>query len=142
MFSYLWPIALVVLSNVAYHISSKSTPVDINPFASLTITYSVGAVFSLILYYALNRNANILHEYSKLNWASILLGLAIVGLEVGYCYAYRAGWNVSTAQIVQSAALAVLLIAVGYFLYHEKISWNQIIGILICLIGLYFINKQ
>ena len=68
-------------------------------------------------------------------------GIAIVGLEVGFIYAYKAGWTVSTASVVQSAFLAVALIAVGFLLYREAITWNKVVGIVICLIGLVFINK-
>ena len=48
MFSYIWPLGLVVLSNVFYQICAKSVPDRMNPFASLTITYLVGASASLI----------------------------------------------------------------------------------------------
>ena len=64
----------------------------------------------------------------------------IVGLEVGWIYAYKAGWQVSTGFIVQSAFLAAALLLVGYVLYHESLSWNKIVGVMICLIGLGFIN--
>ena len=40
MFNDVWPLALVVASNVAYQICAKSVPGGMNPFASLTITYS------------------------------------------------------------------------------------------------------
>lgn len=52
MFNYIWPLALVVVSNVFYQICAKSVPESMNPLASLTITYAVGAVLSLscILY--------------------------------------------------------------------------------------------
>lgn len=140
MFNYIWPLGLVVLSNVFYQICAKSVPEKMNPFASLTITYAVGAAASLVLYYALNRGGSLAAEYQKTNWAPFLLGVVIVGLEVGYIYAYQAGWPVSVAQIVQSAVLAVILIFVGYLLYHEAITWNKIVGILICLVGLGLIN--
>lgn len=132
--------ALVVLSNVFYQICAKSVPENMNPFASLTVTYLVGAVVSLILYYVLGKNGNIFHEYQKLNWAPFVLGLIVVGLEVGYIYAYKAGWSVSTAQIVQAAVVAVILIFVGYLIYKEALTWNKIVGIFICLTGLVFIN--
>lgn len=93
-----------------------------------------------MLYYALNRGGSLAAEYQKTNWAPFLLGVVIVGLEVGYIYAYQAGWPVSVAQIVQSAVLAVILIFVGYLLYHESITWNKLVGILICLVGLGLIN--
>lgn len=142
MFSYIWPIGLVVLSNVFYQICAKSVPGKMNPFASLTITYAIGAIASFILFFIFNKNGNVIQEYRKTNWAPFVLGLTIVGLEVGYIYAYKAGWSVSVAQIVQAAVLAVILIFVGNMLYKEAITWNKIVGIIVCLTGLGLINMK
>ena len=49
MFSYVWPIALVVLSNIFYQICTKSVPRGMDPLASLTVTYLVGAGLSAYL---------------------------------------------------------------------------------------------
>ncbi len=141
MMSYIWPISLVVLSNVLYQICAKSTPRDIDPLASLTVTYAVGAVASAILYHVMNKGGRLFSEYSHLNWSSFVLGIVIVGLEVGFIYAYKAGWQVSTASIVQSSILAVALLLVGYLLYHEALSASKVVGMLICMVGLYFINR-
>ncbi len=54
MFNYVWPVALVVLSNVLYQICAKSLPEGTNPFASLTVTYFVGTVFSFVLYFVMS----------------------------------------------------------------------------------------
>ena len=142
MFFYIWPIALVVMSNIVYQICAKSVPSGIHPLASLTVTYLVGAVASGVLYYALGTEPNLIREYGKLNWASVVLGLVVVGLEAGWLYAYKAGWQVSTGYIVQSSVLAVGLLAVGYLLYQEALTWNKIAGVLICLVGLFFINYR
>ena len=142
MLSYIWPIALVVLSNTLYQICAKSVPEGMNPLASLTVTYLVGAAVSCALYFILNRNANLLREIRLTNWAPIVLGVVIGGLEVGFIYAFRAGWQISMAQIVSSAVLAVILIFVGYLLYHEAITWNKIVGIIVCLAGLVLINYR
>ena len=140
MFNYIWPIALVILSNVVYQICTKSVPKEMDPFASLTVTYIIGAIASAVLYFILGKNGNLVKEYSKLNWAPFVLGIVIVGLEVGWIYAYKAGWQVSTGFIVQSAVLAVMLLIVGYFLYREAFTWNKVLGVVICLIGLVFIK--
>ena len=137
---YIWPMALVILSNVVYQICAKSVPGEINPLASLTVTYLVGAVFSAVFYFLLGSNGNLLKEYGKLNWAPFVLGIVIVGLEVGWIYAYKAGWQVSTGFIVQSAFLAIVLLFVGFSLYHEALTWNKLVGVIFCLIGLGFIN--
>ena len=141
MFSYIWPIALVVMSNVMYQICAKSVPGEINPMASLTITYLVSAAASGVLYFALG-GSHLIREYSKLNWAPFVLGIVIIGLEAGWIYAYKAGWQVSVGFIVQSAFLAVALVFVGHLVYHEALTWNKLVGVVICLLGLFFINLR
>ena len=140
-FAMIWPVGLIVLSNIFYHICAKSSPEAIDPFASLVVTYLVGAVTSLICYFAINKGDDLWGEMKNLNWAPVVLGVAIVGLEVGFIYLYKAGWNVSTGQMVASTALSICLIFVGWLAYHEQLTANKLIGIAICLVGLYFINK-
>ena len=140
LFSYVWPIALVILSNIVYQVCAKSVPEGMNPFAALTITYLAAAAASAVLFFVLGKNGSLIHEYSRVNWAPFVLGIVIVGLEAGWIYAYKAGWQVSTGFIVQSAFLAVCLLILGFLLYHESLTWNKIAGVVICLIGLVFIN--
>ena len=142
MLSYIWPIALVVLSNTLYQICAKSVPGEMNPLASLTVTYLVGAAVSCALYYLINREANLFREIRLTNWAPVVMGLVICGLELGFIYAFRAGWQISVAQTVSSALLAVILIFVGYLFYHEAVTWNKIVGIIVCLAGLVLINYR
>ncbi len=139
--SYFWPIALVVVSNIVYQICAKSVPKEMDAMAALTVTYLVGAACSAMLYFVRNRHGSLLHEYEKMNAFPVLLGLSVVGLEFGFIYAYKAGWPVSTASIVQSAFLSIALIAVGALCYQEALTCNKAVGIAICLVGLYFINK-
>ncbi len=141
MFSYVWPLALVVLANTFYNICAKSFP-NMNPFAALTVTYLVAAALSFVLYFFLKEDkSTLLLEYTKINWVPFAFGLALLGLEVGFIFTYKAGWPISTAYIVMSAFLAVILLGVGFALYKEPISLNKIIGIAVCLIGLWIINR-
>ena len=142
MFDYIWPIVLVLFSNTIYQICAKGVPDNASPFAVLSITYLVAAIFSTIMHFVTHPSSNILKEFTKMNWAPYVLGLVIVGLEVGWIYAYKAGWQVSTGFIVQSAILSVILIFVGYLLYQEALIWNKLVGIGICLVGLFFINMK
>ena len=97
LLSYIWPIALVIICNTVYQVCAKSVPAEINPLASLTVTYLVAAIMSGLLYIWLGERVDFLGEYRKLNWAPFVLGAVIVGLEAGWMYAYKAGWPVSTA---------------------------------------------
>lgn len=136
-----WPILLIVVSNIFYHICAKGTPDNLNPLASLLPTYGVGGLLALVLYYLTEPNASLLQECSRLNWAPFVLGLSIVGLEAGNIYMYKVGWNVNTGYLFHSALFAVALLFLGYFVYQEELTLNKVLGTLICLIGLYFINK-
>lgn len=81
MFSYIWPIALVVLSNVVYQICSKSVPDRVNPFAVLTVTYTIAALCSSVLFLFTRNGSGLFREISKMNWAPFVLGIVILGLE-------------------------------------------------------------
>ena len=139
--SYIWPVALIVASNVLYQVCAKGVPEGMDPFAALSVTYGVGAAVSLVVYFLMNRDGTLLREYGQINWAPVVLGLVIVGLEVGYIFAYKAGWPVSTVATVQSAFLAIALLALGALVYHEPVTRDKVLGVVICLVGLGFLNR-
>ena len=142
MFNYIWPLLIIVLSNTLYQICAKGIPEHMNTYASMTITYAVATLFSALAFFVTSKGGNIFKEFSHTNWATIILGIVITGLEVGFIFAYKAGWKVSTLATVSNAALAVILIIVGLVGYHEVSGWSKILGIAICLVGLYFINRK
>ena len=142
MLSYIWPIALVLTANTFYQICAKSIPGDMDPLASVTVSYLIAAAVSFVLYLALRKEGTLAEEYAKLNWAPFAIGVILIGLDIGCIYAYKVGWPVSTMQIVQAAVLAIVLIFVGKLLYKEEITWNKVAGILVCLAGLGLINLK
>ena len=115
-------------------------PSDVNPFGALMITYLAAAIISAVIFAFAVGPSNVGVEISKINWTSIILALAIVGLEVGYVFVYRAGWQVSNASVVANIGLACVLLIVGYVLYRENVSIRQILGIFVCMFGLILIN--
>lgn len=141
MLLYWLPILLVILSNTLYHITAKSTPGTANPLASLLVTYLVASAVTLVLMLG-NQAAHKaeLFPFRGLNWTSFALGLCIVGLEYGYIMAYRAGWNISVGSLVANIVLAIILLAVGVLLFREHMTIQRGVGILLCVIGLVFIN--
>ncbi len=139
MWSMIWPIALVVGFNVFYHITTKSTPEGVNAFASLSITYLVGAVLSVAAFYLMG-NRDLIGELGKTNWTAWALGIIIVGLEFGSIFVYRAGWKLSVASLIMNIALACMLLLVGLLVYHETVTLRQGLGILVCLAGIYLVG--
>lgn len=141
MFAYYWPIGLLVLSNVFYHITAKSLPADVDAFFSMAITYVVGAVVSIVLYLTIGNGENLQAQISGLNWTPFVLGLAVVGLEVGAIFMYKAGWEVSVGNIVQAIFVAIALLFVGVLVYKEALTGTKIAGIAACLVGIFLLNR-
>ncbi len=139
--SMYWPIALLVFSNVFYHICTKSVPESLNPYAMMTGTYLIGMLLSLALYFFISPEKNLAVEVGRMNWTTLMLGFSIVGLEVGAIYMYKVGWNISVGNLVQSTILTVALIVIGVLIYKETITSSQIFGIVLCAAGLFFINR-
>ena len=139
MWNMIWPVLVIVGANTCYHIIAKSTPEGVNAFATLAITYGVGALLSVVMYY-LTGERGFIGELGKTNWTAWALGLAVVGLEFGNICLYRAGWKISVGSLVTNVAVACVLLAVGVLLYHETITLRQGIGILACLAGIYLVG--
>ncbi len=140
MGSSIWPLLLVVGSNVIYHLSAKCSSREAHPFASLTVVYAIAAVASLVLYGLCNKGFGGLGQnFRALNWANYLLGLAIIGLEGGYIWLYRAGWSASVGPICSYVLLAICLLFVGFFFFKEHISYQQVLGTLLCIAGIVLI---
>ena len=137
---YLFAIILAVLSNVFYHIFQKMTPEDVNPMLSLAVTYGLAMIVCLLLLPLFPLTNNLRDSLRQLNWASFALAFAILGLEMGFLLAYRAGWNISAAPLVSNVTMALILIPIGILFFKEKLSPVNSIGILICIVGLFLIN--
>ena len=141
MWNMLWPVLVVVGANTIYNISTKSTPANVNAFASLAMTYVMAALSSVVLFFLTSDSKNLLAELAKTNWTAYALGIAIIGLEFGYICIYRAGWKIGVASLVANISLACVLLIVGYFFYKEVITLKQLIGMGVCALGLMLIVK-
>ncbi|MBP5773703.1 MAG: hypothetical protein J6W35_06495 [Eubacterium sp.] len=142
MFNYIWPIGIIVLSNIVYNITTKQTPHHANAFLSLSITYGVAMISTFLIFFFTRKGESIGVALGKLNWTSYVLGIAIIGLEIGYIFAFRNGWQVNMTSIVANIILAISLLFVGFLLYKEKISITQLVGIALCLGGLVLVLKK
>lgn len=137
-----WPLFLIVGSNLVYHLASRGAAKAVNPFAALVVAYMIAAAVSLALFFATGRGAAPLAQLRAMNWANYALGLAIIGLEGGFLCLYRAGWNASVGPIVTYSAVSVLLLAVGAFFLGEHVGWRQVAGVALCLAGIALVTAR
>ena len=126
---------LVVGGNILYHLSQKSIPRGLNPAFSVTVSYLVALALSIAVY-PFFRAQPLRESARQLNWTSVGVGVAAVVIEFGFLLAYRAGWNLSIASAIASAAIALILIPLGIALFRERLSAVNFLGLLLCLAGL------
>jgi len=140
MFLFYFSITLAILSSALYHFMAKSTPSNVNFTVSLLVTYSIAFVVTLLGFFFFPITGGIKAELAKLNWASIGLAVAIVGIEYGFLLTYRAGWNLGIAAVMVNVVGSLILLPVAIFLFKDEISWVNILGIVICFVGLVMLN--
>jgi multidrug transporter EmrE-like cation transporter len=137
---FAFSMVLTVVCYLFYHVSSKSIPTDLNPIVALVVTYSLALLVGLVLLPFYPRTVSLGESFHKVNWASITMGLAIFGIEMGYLMAYRSGWHVNTAGAFSNVAVTVLLVPVGMVLFQDTLSVTKVIGLILCIGGLIVVN--
>ena len=137
MFSTWWPLLLVVLSGVGYQVGLKEVSGIGDPMISLMVTYLAASAVSFVIYFfqSLGKES-FLRGVLSVNLSAIGLGLAIVGIEVGTLFMYRAGWAVNVAFVVANSLIVAALMLTGFLLYKEKLTLRQLIGVGISLAGI------
>lgn len=137
MFSTWWPILLVVASSVGYQVGLKEVSGVGDPMISLMVTYLAASVVSFVIYFFLSwGKESFLRGVLSVNVSAMGLGLAIVGIEVGTLFMYRAGWAVNVAFVVANSLIVAALMLTGFLLYKEKLTLRQLIGVGISLAGI------
>jgi drug/metabolite transporter (DMT)-like permease len=135
------PILLMAVATAVYHIAQKSVPAQVNPVFSLVMNYTTALVGTLVLVPFYPRRPGG-WSLKYVNWASCLVGVAIVGVELSVLLAYRAGWKISLASVVGNVATALILVAVGFGLFHEQLSLKNLAGVGLCLAGLVLVAQR
>jgi multidrug transporter EmrE-like cation transporter len=137
----LW-LSIAIVCTVGYHLVLKVTPAGVNPLLSLMLTYAlVTLVFGVILLVAPG-GFEWRQELRHLNWTALALAVVIVGLDLGFLYLYRGGFEVSLGALVTQSAAAMLLLIVGVAVFREKLSAANVAGLVLCLVGLWLVNRR
>ncbi len=133
-------IALAIASSALYHFVQKSTPGNVNFAVSLLVTYAVSLGITFVLFAFFPSENGFLAELRGLDWASYALAFSLVGLEVGFLLVYRSGWNLGIAAVLTNVVASLILVPVAIFVFKDQLNWVNIVGILVCLVGLVMLN--
>jgi multidrug transporter EmrE-like cation transporter len=135
-------LSLAILCTVAYHLVLKLTPAGAHPLLSLMVTYAlVTLLFGAALLVA-PAGFEWRQELRQLNWTALALAVAIVGLDLGFLYLYRGGFDVSLGALVTQSAAALLLLVIGVAAFRERLSTANVLGLALCVVGLWLVNRR
>ena len=134
--------ALLVIASIAmYQICMKSIPEGLSPFSALITFYLSALIFTVIAAKLIP-----IEDFSiaqvTFSWPAALVGLAIVGIELGYLLMYRSDWSLAVAPLIGMGGSAIILLVVGLLFFKEPVSLRMLSGMAMCLIGLYLLTPR
>jgi multidrug transporter EmrE-like cation transporter len=135
-------LSVAIACRVGYHLVLKLTPAGVNPLLSLLVTYALVTVLFGALLVASPGGFEWRQEARQLNWTAVALAVAIVGLDLAFLFVYRSGFEVSLGALVTQSSAAMLLLVVGVVVFREKLSLANSAGIVLCLVGLWLVNRR
>jgi len=138
MSTSVFPLGLVIMGGVAYHIGQKTAGGG-NVFRVLVIAYGAAFAASLALW-LLHPGAGRPPQRSELGGA-LTVGLAALTIEAGFFLAYRAGWAIGTTSLISSVACSTLLALLGLLVYGESFGLTRAGGVVLATLGAFFILR-
>ena len=133
--------AMVAIAGaVGYQFFVKQVPETINPIVSVIGMYVAVLVISIFLLPLFPSEGGLLAHFKQLNWIQIALAVTVLMIELGFLLMYRYGWNLSTGNVVTGVFVNVALVGIGIAVLKEPVSFTNIIGIVLSIIGVALIS--
>jgi len=140
---YFISIPLIVIGVLLYNVCQKSIPGDANALVTIGTAYLVALITSIVLLFfngELKKGTSLL---SGQKWFPVLLlGFSLVMVELGFLYAYRTGWKISTTSIIAGSFTTIALVLIGVLWYQEELTILKIVGIVFSTVGVILINYK
>jgi multidrug transporter EmrE-like cation transporter len=133
---------LAIVASVGYHLVLKVTPGAVNPLLSLAVTYAIGAAAFLGCYALVPDTPPIRDAVRLVNWTALGLAITVIAIDVAFLMLYRSGFEVALGLNITQAAAALVLVAIGVFVFREKITAVNVAGIVLCIVGLWLISRR
>jgi uncharacterized membrane protein len=136
---YYAALAIAIFSSASYHLSIKTQPGAVNPFLPLAVAYLAAFVICVAGVFLWSDGSRAL---SALRPNVLWLALSVVGIEVGFLLAYRAGWHVGYAALTVNACSTLALLPIALLVFKQQVDAGKIIGVLLNLSGLFLLLRR
>lgn len=139
---YLFSALLAVLGGVAYHHFVKRIPTTIHPIVSIVGIYVGVLLLSSALLALFPPVEGYGFHFRQISWVQFAVAVSVFLIELGFVLMYRAGWNLSSGNLVTGVFINIILVGLGLFLLREKVNLINAIGIILSLIGVAMISYR
>jgi drug/metabolite transporter (DMT)-like permease len=139
MTAKLLTIGLIVASLVGYQLAQRTMPTGANPFIVIAIAYFLGIIACALLAPGVGKPIGLADAALLRHWPVWVLAGSVVGIEVGYLLAYRAGWPLATTTGITYTATMVLLAIIGAAYFSEGISPRRAAGVVLAIGGVWLL---
>ena len=133
---------IAIVGAVTYQFFVKRVPASINPIVSLIGTYLAVLVLSVTLLPFFPAEGGLLKHVRKLSWVQLAVAASVFLLELGFLLMYRAGWDLSTGNLVTSVIVNLILLGLGFAILEEELSLINIAGAILSIIGVALIRHR
>jgi drug/metabolite transporter (DMT)-like permease len=134
--AFLAPFLLAVAGLATYHVAQKAVPATAHPLALLAVAYATAAIACVAMLPLFTPGQTLREAFGTVPWMVVFVALGMLGLEIGYLLAYRAGWPLSITAVAAGTLVALVLVPVGMAFFKESITLARAGGIVLCLGGL------
>ena len=141
MSPYFLALGLLISSILAYQISQKLLP-NLSPWILLSVVYGLGLIVCLGFALLDQREKPLLEGLRGVTWPVLLLAASVIGIELAWILAVRAGGQISLTGLIANISVAMLAIPIGVIFFKEKLSTTNLIGAALCLIGLVLVSRK
>jgi multidrug transporter EmrE-like cation transporter len=66
----------------------------------------------------------------------------VVLIEFGFLWMYRVGWPISSGGLSVNILATIVLALVGWFVFRDRLSPTNLIGMIVCLVGLALLTYR
>ena len=135
VFAYWWPVFMIVAGDVLYQVCAKKMAKKGNPIAALGLLYLSSSLICAVLFEILIPGGGIFQEMMKSPSGAVIMGISMVGLEIGAIYIYVNGWAMNVGFTVYTSLIVIALLIFGTVFYGEPLSLQQVAGCVVASIG-------
>ena len=141
MSPYYLALGLLISSILAYQVSQKLLP-NLSPWHLLSVVYGLALIVCLGFALFEVKEKPLLEGLRGMTWPVLLLAASVVGIELAWILAVRAGGQISLTGLIANISVAMLAIPIGVYFFKEKLNTTNLIGVALCLIGLVLVSRR